>query len=658
MIIIENSRNDYVGDGSAATYNYTFKVFSADELKVTQRDDDGVETTPSIFGITGVGSKNGGTISLTDGNLPVGFTLTIERAVEIVQEFDIRNQGDYYPEYIEDALDYQVMISQYLKGILDRALKVSETTDLTTFDTTLPTVLGANRTVVVNEFGTALAAGPTIQELSDAGAAVAGATAAAAAALVSQNAAAASATAASASATSAMTSATAASGSATAAATSETAAELAEINAAASAATAAAHDLLYGSGVPAPGLGVDGNSYIDSTTGSFYQKSSGAWTLKVVLTGSAGVSSFNGRAGTVLPVAGDYTKADVGLSNVDNTSDASKPVSTAQAAADALNLKIANDLSDLSNAATARTNLGLGSVDNTTDLAKPISTATQTALNLKADAATVTSDLALKANLAGGNTFTGTQTFAGDLITQAYLKRSFAATVVAFATGGQASATQITKDVNRLTTVATNGDSVKLPAGTPGMEIFIQNDGVANANIFPATGEFIDAGAANAAVSMTAGSNAKFICVDTGIWKSQAGSGGGGTSSPLTTKGDLYVFTTVNARLPIGANDTVLTADSTTASGMAWKATAATYAIRAGVQALALNDDTKTVTFSTALASTVYSVDLTLENLVDANPLMVNFIVTAKTTGGFTYKISAPADSANYSVNWKAMTNV
>jgi hypothetical protein len=48
----------------------------------------------------------------------------------------------------------------------------------------------------------------------------------------------------------------------------------------------------------------------------------------------------------------------------------------------------------------------------------------------------------------------------------------------------------------------------------------------------------------------------------------------GGSGSPLTTKGDLYGYSTTSARVAVGTNGQVLTADSTAATGVAW-ATAA-----------------------------------------------------------------------------------
>ncbi|MHA8083927.1 hypothetical protein ACST14_10980, partial [Aquirufa sp. A-Brett2-15D] len=46
---------------------------------------------------------------------------------------------------------------------------------------------------------------------------------------------------------------------------------------------------------------------------------------------------------------------------------------------------IANGGTNATNSTDARTNLGLGNIDNTSDVNKPVSTAQQTALNLKAN---------------------------------------------------------------------------------------------------------------------------------------------------------------------------------------------------------------------------------------------------------------------------------
>src|SRR6185369_1506819 len=43
-----------------------------------------------------------------------------------------------------------------------------------------------------------------------------------------------------------------------------------------------------------------------------------------------------------------------------------------------------------------------------------------------------------------------------------------------------------------------------------------------------------------------------------------------GGASPLTTKGDLFGYSTDDARLAVGANGTILTADSTQPLGIKW----------------------------------------------------------------------------------------
>lgn len=67
----------------------------------------------------------------------------------------------------------------------------------------------------------------------------------------------------------------------------------------------------------------------------------GSGIVEYLLSTAKVVTSVAGKSGAVTLV-----KADVGLGNVDNTSDANKPVSTAQAAADAVVLAAANSYSD------------------------------------------------------------------------------------------------------------------------------------------------------------------------------------------------------------------------------------------------------------------------------------------------------------------------
>jgi hypothetical protein len=74
------------------------------------------------------------------------------------------------------------------------------------------------------------------------------------------------------------------------------------------------------------------------------------------------------------------TKSSVGLANVDNTSDASKPVSTATQTELDLKAPKADPTFTGTVSGVTKAHVGLGNVDNTADSAKPVSTAQATAI--------------------------------------------------------------------------------------------------------------------------------------------------------------------------------------------------------------------------------------------------------------------------------------
>lgn len=142
-------------------------------------------------------------------------------------------------------------------------------------------------------------------------------------------------------------------------------------------------------------------------------------------------------------------------------------------------LLIANNLDDLADLATALVNLGLSPTDTPTF-------------------ASVT---------------------AASFISTGLDKKSVQNAITAFSGGGQGSATQLTKAMNRVTTVAAGGDSVKLPAAVAGESVLVVNAAAANAmDCFPASGEVINALTADTALSIIANSSVMFNCVVNGTW--------------------------------------------------------------------------------------------------------------------------------------------
>lgn len=157
-IASQTSRVNYVGNGNVDEYDFTFKIFSATDLRVTVRNENDAEellVLDTDYTVSGVNDENGGTITLVDGNLDSGHVLTIRRVRDLTQETDIRNQGEFFPETHEDTFDHLVMVDQQQQDEIDRCMKVPETVSSDDFDPELPSNIGtlAGQVLMVNQAG-------------------------------------------------------------------------------------------------------------------------------------------------------------------------------------------------------------------------------------------------------------------------------------------------------------------------------------------------------------------------------------------------------------------------------------------------------------------------------------------------------------------------
>tara|TARA_B100001769_G_scaffold269006_1_gene258245 strand:- start:502 stop:1638 length:1137 start_codon:yes stop_codon:yes gene_type:complete len=148
--------NLFVGNGSASTFPFTFKVFTASEIVVVKvTTATSTETTLTLQTDYTVllnpdqNSNPGGSITLVSSgvaqNLATGFNLIITSDVQPTQGTDLTNQGGFFPEVINDALDKAVILHQQQQEILDRSIRFALTNTIGSLEITEDSNARANK---------------------------------------------------------------------------------------------------------------------------------------------------------------------------------------------------------------------------------------------------------------------------------------------------------------------------------------------------------------------------------------------------------------------------------------------------------------------------------------------------------------------------------
>ena len=159
---------------------------------------------------------------------------------------------------------------------------------------------------------------------------------------------------------------------------------------------------------------------------------------------------------------------------------------------------------------------------------------------------------------------------------------------------------------------------------------------------------------ANTNVRLGIGTNGQVLAVASGVpaWTTTA------DVTPLTTKGDVFTFSTVDARIGVGANNTVLTADSAEATGLKWATPAAAsfvgwYLYNSAVQSLANSTATNITMNSEFYDTDAFHTGSNATITIPAGQAGKYLLV-----GAITYAASATGQRyANFNINSNGATN-
>ena len=125
------SKAVFKGNGVATEFPFHFKVWNKEQLAISIAYPNGKEesVTPESVALT----NTGGTVfyTLNGKPLPVGYTLSITRAMPFVQQDNYISGTRFDPEVIEESLDVACAERQELKEIISRCIKVGAASGMT-----------------------------------------------------------------------------------------------------------------------------------------------------------------------------------------------------------------------------------------------------------------------------------------------------------------------------------------------------------------------------------------------------------------------------------------------------------------------------------------------------------------------------------------------
>lgn len=148
-----NTKNIYVGNDVTTVFPYTFQIAKVHTSYIhVYIETNGIAEETDNFTLDA--DLQTITYPKTGSALSSNQKITISREVPLMQMLNLVNQGPYFAEDIEVALDEAVMICQQLKERLDRTFFVPVSTDTENLDLALP--VAPNKSFAFNETGTAL----------------------------------------------------------------------------------------------------------------------------------------------------------------------------------------------------------------------------------------------------------------------------------------------------------------------------------------------------------------------------------------------------------------------------------------------------------------------------------------------------------------------